>query len=226
MVAFVVCVGVFAVLFRERLFPVSTIPSPLPATANLTLLSSPTELTTVLPPIIDQPTLIFTPTLIPSAIPSTTPTNVPTTVPTTVPTATPQLNTSIFIEAEDGEAGSGAYVLPEKTASEKLYVICPTGGTLKFKIRDFAAGQYNLLIHYVKYVNNTPDYRDPGYQYLYVNNNGPFTITYYKTMGDEVDGIWKWGDQSTNIYLEDGTNTLLIENGYPGVSIDYIYISK
>ena len=35
MAVFVVCAGVFMVLFRERLFPVSTIPSPLPATALL-----------------------------------------------------------------------------------------------------------------------------------------------------------------------------------------------
>jgi hypothetical protein len=151
-------------------------------------------------------------------------THVPTS--TNVPTATPKLNTSIYIEAEDGEVGNGAYVDSHPSARDGLYVNFNKAGTLKFTIYDFAAGQYNLVIHYAKYVNNTPDYSDPGYQYLYVNNTGPITITYFKTMGDEDSPNWRWKDKSVNLSLERGTNTLILENGYPGVSVDYIQISR
>jgi hypothetical protein len=223
MAVFVVCVGVSVVLFRGGLFPVSMAPSPLPATAILTLPSSPTEQATVtLPPILSL-TETLIPTLPPPTLKVETPTSIP---PTDIPTATLRLNTSVYIEAEDGIVGKGAYSIAHKTASKNLYVIFPIGGTLKLTISDFAAGQYNLVIHYIKYVNGTPDYSDPGYQYLYVNGDGPTTITYFKTMGDEDGDNWKWKDQSVTIFLKQGTNTLLIENGYPGVSIDYIYISQ
>lgn len=166
------------------------------------------------------------PTSTPVSTSTSTSTFTPVPTSTNIPTATPKLNTSIYIEAEDGEVGNGAYVDSHPSARDSLYVNFNKAGTLKFTIYDFAAGQYNLVIHYAKYVNNTPDYSDPGYQYLYVNNTGPNTITYFKTMGDEDGSTWRWKDKSVNLSLERGTNTLILENGYPGVSVDYIQISR
>jgi hypothetical protein len=244
MAVFVVCGVVFTVLFKSALFPASPISSPFPTTAIFTLPASPAEQPVFLPSATQQPTFlpsdtqpdtqqptVLPPTLVSPVIPSATLTSVPTV--TNVPTITPKLITSQYMEAEAGELGDASYLMSDNTAdaaSNKTYVNMGNLSTIKFTFYDLAAGQYEFVIRYAKYVNNTPAYSEPDYQNLYVNSNpNPFSVLYVKTFGDEDNGFVKWLDSSAIILnLERGTNILLLKNnvpGYPGaVGVDRIFI--
>ena len=165
---------------------------------------------------------VFPPTLI---APSAVPTDVPT------PTVPIKLITSQLIEAENGELSDAAYTVNDITAqaaSNNAYVNLGSSSTIKFVIPDLTGGQYELLIRYAKYVNDTPAFSEPDHQNLYINNNpNPVLINYFKTFGDE-DQFVKWQDSSVFILLEQGTNILVIKNNVAGfhgaVGIDRIFI--
>jgi hypothetical protein len=220
-VFFVVCV--LAIIAIRLLFPGSLsnhaptfAPTYVP-TAEVLLDSQPSSV----------PETVSTQTSIPSTITSVPPTFTP--VPptsTSIPTATPYRDSSIYIEAENGQLGNGAYVDHDATASKSSFVNFGGAGTVKFTLDNMKAGQYTVVIHYTKYANNTATYPDTGFQNLYVNNNSnPISIYYTKTFGD--GGSTTWSDTSVTVALEDGANILLISviPGVIGGSVDYIYVS-
>lgn len=162
-----------------------------------------------------EPTLRVVPTAVPATSTSVPPmnTSVPPTLTQSPPTAAPKLNTSVVIEAENGEPSSGGFPVRDNTAlsaSNQAYWLGVFGASVKFTFYDMAAGQYELVIRYAKYTNNI-NYRDPGYQNLYVNDNpNPILITTFQT--NEGD-VLKWLDYSPIIVqFRQGTNILIIKN--------------
>jgi hypothetical protein len=177
----------------------------------------------VIPNIQASSTPVFDPT---NASISPTSTSVPPTVAPIPPTVTPVRDTSIYIEAENGKPGNGAYVESLDSASKGALVNFGGTGNIRFTLNNMKAGQYTLIIHYIKYANNTSTYPNTGFQNLYVNNNpNPISVYYVKTFGDG-DNV-TWSDTSVTIALEDGTNTLLLATipGDVGGSVDYIYLN-
>ena len=128
------------------------------------------------------------------------------------PTATKILFKTLSIEAESGEMSSGGFPIRDQTAvsaSNQAFWLGIRGASLKFTINEMAAGQYELTIRYAKYSNNA-EYRDTGYQNLYVNgNSSPILITTFKTYDDTV---LKWAELQLIVRLEQGRNTLAIIN--------------
>lgn len=199
--AFVVCGAVFVVLFRDRLFPVSTIPSPLPATATLTLLSSPTEQATLLPLITMQPTFLPSPTLAP------TETLAPTLPPP--PTAAPIIVTNTYEYIRD----NGNQVGVQRTASLDYVVNVRTVDLLQIKI-DIPPTDNELVFHIllddveiyvtdrigmVRYTSGLIDlsqYTSPGLHKLTISPEGIFG-------GSNVGTLWVYGATlriETNVY--------------------------
>ncbi|GEM_PF-6615616 len=157
---------------------------------------------------VEQNTL---PAIFTQSPPTSTP--IPPTLTQSSSTATPKRFTSASIEAEDGSMSSGGFPVRDQTAvsaSNQAYWLGVQGASVKLTIYEMAAGQYELIIRYAKYTNNA-EYRDPGYQNLYVNDNpDPFLITTFKTYDDAV---LKWGDLPPIIVrLTEGMNTLIIKN--------------
>jgi hypothetical protein len=228
-VLFVMCM--VAIVAVRLLFPGST------ASLFPTVVS--TEMPTLDIPLVSQPSstteITYTQTSIPPTVTFIPPTStsipptftpVPPTSTSIPPTATPKRSTSIYIEAENGQLGNGAYADHDATASKSSFVNFGGTGTVKFTLDNMKAGQYTVVIHYTKYANNTTTYPDTGFQNLYVNNNpNPISIYYTKTFGD--GGSTTWSDTSVTVALEDGANILLISviPGVIGGSVDYIYVS-
>ncbi|MBK9007757.1 MAG: hypothetical protein IPM31_12270 [Anaerolineae bacterium] len=162
-----------------------------------------------------QLTVQVEPTIAPATSTQSPPTSAPLSPTLTLPpppTSTPKLLTSESFEAEHGEMSSGGFPVRDQTAvsaSNQAYWLGAWGASVKFTITEMAAGQYELIIRYEKYTNNA-EYRDPGYQNLYVNGNpSPILITTFKTFDDTV---MKWADLQLIVRLEQGRNTLVIKN--------------
>lgn len=121
-----------------------------------------------------------------------------------------------IIEYASGRTDNPATIVANTTASGGSYVAMKNGN-LQFNVNVSEKGKYNLIVHYSFATSDASAHKEQG-----LTVNGTYMGTLWFGVTDASKLTFK--DVSTDIWLNDGTNTILLTRDWGWVDVDYIEV--